>query len=250
MLDEADAGAARHAAGARSTPTSPSSTRWSRRCCWPAGSTSPSTAARIATRSTCSRSPPRRRRASARTVEGAAGVSVDGDERLLRRAAAQPARERAPLRRRRDRSCSAARDARRRRVAAGLRPRPRRAGGDARAHLRAVLPPARPCRAGRRRRPRPGLVKQIAERHGGSVRCEARDGGGSCFVIDAAGGLSSSARAAAAAALARARVRSSTQAARPGRRRRRRGRASPSTQKPRAPRSHAGPMPPRSNAST
>jgi signal transduction histidine kinase len=28
------------------------------------------------------------------------------------------------------------------------------------------------------------LVKQIAERHGGSVRCEAREGGGSCFVID------------------------------------------------------------------
>ena len=27
------------------------------------------------------------------------------------------------------------------------------------------------------------LVKQIAERHGGSVRCEARDGGGSCFVL-------------------------------------------------------------------
>jgi signal transduction histidine kinase len=27
------------------------------------------------------------------------------------------------------------------------------------------------------------LVKQIAERHGGSVRCEARDGGGSCFTI-------------------------------------------------------------------
>ncbi|HEY2927561.1 HAMP domain-containing sensor histidine kinase [Piscinibacter sp.] len=27
------------------------------------------------------------------------------------------------------------------------------------------------------------LVKQIAERHGGHVRCEARDGGGSCFVI-------------------------------------------------------------------
>jgi signal transduction histidine kinase len=27
------------------------------------------------------------------------------------------------------------------------------------------------------------LVKQIAERHGGSVRCEPRDGGGSCFVI-------------------------------------------------------------------
>jgi signal transduction histidine kinase len=27
------------------------------------------------------------------------------------------------------------------------------------------------------------LVKQIAERHGGNVRCEARDGGGSCFTI-------------------------------------------------------------------
>jgi signal transduction histidine kinase len=28
------------------------------------------------------------------------------------------------------------------------------------------------------------LVKQIAERHGGSVRCEAREGGGSCFVLN------------------------------------------------------------------
>jgi signal transduction histidine kinase len=27
------------------------------------------------------------------------------------------------------------------------------------------------------------LVKQIAERHGGSVRCTARDGGGSCFEL-------------------------------------------------------------------
>ena len=27
------------------------------------------------------------------------------------------------------------------------------------------------------------LVRQIAERHRGSVRCEARDGGGSCFVL-------------------------------------------------------------------
>ena len=27
------------------------------------------------------------------------------------------------------------------------------------------------------------LVKQIAQRHGGSVRCEAREGGGSCFVL-------------------------------------------------------------------
>ena len=27
------------------------------------------------------------------------------------------------------------------------------------------------------------LVKQIAQRHHGSVRCEAREGGGSCFVL-------------------------------------------------------------------
>ena len=27
------------------------------------------------------------------------------------------------------------------------------------------------------------LVRQIALRHGGSVRCEARTGGGSCFVV-------------------------------------------------------------------
>jgi signal transduction histidine kinase len=27
------------------------------------------------------------------------------------------------------------------------------------------------------------LVRQIAQRHGGSVRCDAREGGGSCFVI-------------------------------------------------------------------
>jgi len=27
------------------------------------------------------------------------------------------------------------------------------------------------------------LVKQIAQRHGGSVRCEDREGGGSCFVL-------------------------------------------------------------------
>jgi len=28
------------------------------------------------------------------------------------------------------------------------------------------------------------LVKQIAERHRGRVRCDAREGGGSCFVVD------------------------------------------------------------------
>ena len=28
------------------------------------------------------------------------------------------------------------------------------------------------------------LVKQIAERHGGTVRCEARPDGGSCFVLE------------------------------------------------------------------
>ena len=30
------------------------------------------------------------------------------------------------------------------------------------------------------------LVKQIAQAHGGSVRCEARESGGSCFVIELA----------------------------------------------------------------
>ncbi|MFM2121552.1 MAG: hypothetical protein RL722_3020, partial [Pseudomonadota bacterium] len=31
------------------------------------------------------------------------------------------------------------------------------------------------------------LVRQIAERHGGRVRCEGRDGGGSCFVLELPG---------------------------------------------------------------
>jgi signal transduction histidine kinase len=39
------------------------------------------------------------------------------------------------------------------------------------------------------------LVKQIAERHGGSARCEARDGGGSCFVIELPASETSSPRA-------------------------------------------------------
>ena len=34
------------------------------------------------------------------------------------------------------------------------------------------------------------LVKQIAERHGGSVRCEASEGGGSCFTIELPAGVS------------------------------------------------------------
>lgn len=32
------------------------------------------------------------------------------------------------------------------------------------------------------------LVRQIAERHGGRVRCEPREGGGSCFVLELPGG--------------------------------------------------------------
>ena len=47
------------------------------------------------------------------------------------------------------------------------------------------------------------LVKQIAERHGGSVRCEAREGGGTCFRAHAAGRLASSMRTAAASARSR-----------------------------------------------
>ena len=49
------------------------------------------------------------------------------------------------------------------------------------------------------------LVRQIAQRHGGAVRCEAREGGGSCFVLslpitNAVTGSSLSASGAAAAA--------------------------------------------------
>lgn len=58
------------------------------------------------------------------------------------------------------------------------------AGEHARAHLRVVLPSARARRAGRRRRSGiERLVQQIARRHGGSVRCDGRDGGGSSFVL-------------------------------------------------------------------
>lgn len=40
------------------------------------------------------------------------------------------------------------------------------------------------------------LVKQIAERHGGNVRCEARAGGGSCFVLSLPAPAGSSAQTA------------------------------------------------------
>ena len=98
MLDERDAGAARALEARRSTPTSPSSTRWSRRCCWRAGSTPPQRSRR-ATGSICWRWPPRRRRGSDAAVDGASA------SRRRRRAPAaprpaQPARERPPLRRR------------------------------------------------------------------------------------------------------------------------------------------------------
>jgi signal transduction histidine kinase len=53
------------------------------------------------------------------------------------------------------------------------------------------------------------LVQQIAVRHGGSVRCEARAGGGSCFVVSLPlGGTSADQRAAGGAAAFASRARS------------------------------------------
>jgi signal transduction histidine kinase len=69
-------------------------------------------------------------------------------------------------------------------LAAGLRPRPRCAARPARAHLsnRSIA-----CQAPASAKGGVGLglalVKSIAERHGGSVRCEAREGGGACFTV-------------------------------------------------------------------
>ena len=65
------------------------------------------------------------------------------------------------------------------------------------------------------------LVKQIAERHGGSVRCEPRDGGGSCFVITLPALIAGSARRGAARVAAAAAPGSTRQAdARPAQPRR------------------------------
>ena len=58
-------------------------------------------------------------------------------------------------------------------AAARVRPRARRARGLSRAHLRGVLPPARAMPSAKAASASGlSLVKQIAERHGGSVRCE------------------------------------------------------------------------------
>ncbi len=77
------------------------------------------------------------------------------------------------------------------------------------------------------------LVKQIVARHGGSVRCDARPGGGSRFVIDAAGRLRLSASAATPAVPRRCRCASRGAACRRESRScrapRTPGRASPST---------------------
>jgi hypothetical protein len=167
MLEDA-APAQRAALRARSTPTSPSSTRWSKRCCWPAGWTPPPAlerrepvdllgllaeeAARVGARckgddvqvpgrmNACCAAPLRNLLENARRYGGGEvwlGVAAGGGQVEV----------------------------------AGLRPGPGCARGLPRAHLRTLLPPARPCREGRRRGPGLALVRQIAQRHGG--RCAA-----------------------------------------------------------------------------
>ena len=136
--------------------------------------------AQAARASSCSAWPPKRRRASTRRSSGAP-CTVSGDERLLRRA----------LRNLLENA---------RRYGAGeIEVFVEREGSSARLRV-CDRGPGVP--EGYRERifeaffrlpghaEREGgvglglsLVKQIAERHGGSVRCEARDGGGSCFVI-------------------------------------------------------------------
>ena len=102
MLDEATPAAARDAQARDRQPTSPSSTAWSRRCCWRAGSTPPRTA--LAPRPG---RPARARRRGGGARRRARRERARRPRRRRRAAAAprrpQPARERAALRRRRDR---------------------------------------------------------------------------------------------------------------------------------------------------
>ena len=118
------------------------------------------------------------------TVDAPGGLGVAGDERLLRRALGNLPRECPPLRRRRGHGgAAAAGDERRRHHDPGV---DRGAGVPVEMRERIFEPffrlPGHAEQAG-------GvglglsLVKQIAERHGGSVRCEPREGGGTCFRI-------------------------------------------------------------------
>jgi signal transduction histidine kinase len=110
------------------------------------------------------------------TVDAPAGLAIDRRRAAAAPRSAQPARERASLRWRRDHGDAAAADEERRRHHdPGLRPRRRRAGGDARTDLRAVLPPAGPRRAGGRGRPRPvaGQADRRAPRRQRALRVRA-----------------------------------------------------------------------------
>jgi HAMP domain-containing protein len=147
MLEDA-APAQRPRCGARSTPTSPSWTPWWRKCCWPGG-WMPAPRWSTATVWTCwacwpKKPPASAPRCKARTCScrGTSGCCAVPCATCWRTPGATAAPRSRPA------SKAAASG-----PGAGVRPRPRRAGGLSRAHLRGLLPPARPCRAGRGCRP-------------------------------------------------------------------------------------------------
>ena len=114
-------------------------------------------------------------------------VSVRGDARLVAPARAQPPRERGPARR----ASGRGQRARGRAGRVHVRVCDRGPGVPEDERERIFAPFYRPSS----RAPSDvgsglglALVREIARRHGGEVRCEGRDGGGTCFVVELPGG--------------------------------------------------------------